>query len=117
MNKMLFLFSGTEKEAIFVKMDQMADDIFSSLRQKIHRIISLYEEQREKNIELQNRNSELHAKLEELELKLSGAEKKVENLKLAKVLSSFPDDDIHDTKMQINRIVREIDKCIALLNR
>jgi hypothetical protein len=24
---------------------------------------------------------------------------------------------VHETKIQVNRIVREIDKCIALLNR
>jgi hypothetical protein len=33
------------------------------------------------------------------------------------VLSSVPGEDVHETKIQVNRIVREIDKCIALLNR
>jgi hypothetical protein len=52
-----------------------------------------------------------------LESKLADLEKKHENLKMAKVLSSVPGEDVHETKIQVNRIVREIDKCIALLNR
>ena len=52
-----------------------------------------------------------------LENKLDELEKKYENLKIAKVLSSVPGEDVHETKLQVNRIVREIDKCIALLNR
>jgi hypothetical protein len=37
-------------------------------------------------------------------------------LKLAKAIA-LTDDTSHDAKIKVNRIVREIDKCIALLNR
>ncbi len=98
-------------------MDRKHDEIFSSLRQKIKTIISMYEEQKVSNSDLQNKNKELNDKLQELENKLKEAERDFENLKMAKVLSNVSDHDIHDTKLQVNRIVREIDKCIALLNR
>ena len=42
--------------------------------------------------------------------------KKQEELKFAKSLLGA-DDDSHEAKLKINRIVREIDKCIALLNK
>ena len=77
----------------------------------------MFEEQKSTNLMLENKNNELNEKIKELESMLKKAEYKHENLKMAKVLSSLSDEDIHDTKLQVNRIVREIDKCIALLNR
>jgi hypothetical protein len=98
-------------------MDAKHDEIFSVLRQRIKSIILLYEAQKKKNHELQNKNLELGEQIKTLENKLEDLDKKYENLKVAKVLSSVPGEGVHDTKLQVNRIVREIDKCIALLNR
>jgi hypothetical protein len=98
-------------------MDAKHDEIFSGLRQRIKTIISLYEAQKRKNLELQNKNMELGERIKVLENKFEDLDKKYENLKMAKVLSSLPGEGVHDTKLQVNRIVREIDKCIALLNR
>jgi len=98
-------------------MEATHDDILSSLRQRIKSIISLYEDQKSKNLALLNKNKELGDRIEHLENKLEDLDKKYEHLKIAKVLSSVPGDDVHATKLQVNRIVREIDKCIALLNR
>jgi len=98
-------------------MDIRHDEIFSSLRQRIRSIISLYEEQKANVSELQKKNTDLQLQVTALENKLDDLDKKYENLKIAKVLSSVPGEDVHETKVQVNRIVREIDKCIALLNR
>jgi predicted nuclease with TOPRIM domain len=98
-------------------MDTKQDEIISSLRQKIKTVISLYEEEKNKAKSMKNKNDELTEKVKILEYKLENLDKKYENLKIAKVLSTVPGEDVHDTKLQVNRIVREIDKCIALLNR
>ncbi|MBN2481369.1 MAG: hypothetical protein JXB19_06500 [Bacteroidales bacterium] len=98
-------------------MDRKFDEIFSSLRHKIKTIVSMYEEQKNANLELQTENRNLNEKLAELENNLEETEKNFDNFKMAKVLSTVSEGDIHDTKLQVNRIVREIDKCIALLNR
>lgn len=37
------------------------------------------------------------------------------NLKQVKIISSN-DNDVKDTKLRLSRLVREVDKCIALLN-
>lgn len=42
--------------------------------------------------------------------------KKYESLKLAKVIASSSTES-HDAKIKLNRIVREVDKCISLLNK
>jgi hypothetical protein len=99
------------------KMDARYDEIFSSLRQRIMLLISMYEGQKLKVGDLQKKNTDLQNQVVLLESKLIDLEKKHENLKIAKVLSSVPGEDVHETKIQVNRIVREIDKCIALLNR
>jgi len=77
----------------------------------------MYEDQKSKVNDLEKKNLQLRQQAVELEDKLNELDKKYENLKIAKVLSSVPGEDVHDTKLQVNRIVREIDKCIALLNR
>ena len=98
-------------------MDSKIDEIFSSLRQRIKSVIGLYEDQKSRNNELLKKNEELNERISLLENKLEDLDKKYENLKIAKVLSSVPGEEVHTTKLQVNRIVREIDKCIALLNR
>jgi len=80
-------------------------------------LISLHEAQKSKAVEYQKKSIELQNQVHMLESKLADLERKHENLKIAKVLSSVPGEDVHETKIQVNRIVREIDKCIALLNR
>ncbi|HEY5511626.1 MAG TPA: hypothetical protein VIK10_11425 [Prolixibacteraceae bacterium] len=42
--------------------------------------------------------------------------KKIEDLKFAKSLAGGSEDS-HEAKIKINRLVREIDKCISLLNK
>ena len=51
-----------------------------------------------------------------LTLKNSELIKKEEDLKFAKSLLGAIEDS-HEAKIKINRLVREIDKCIALLNK
>ena len=71
---------------------------------------------------LKDENKQLLDQLKTLQTELDGVRqenemlvKKMENLKLAKVFSAS-DDDKQDAKQKINKIVREIDKCIAQLN-
>ncbi len=98
-------------------MDLRSDEMLSGLKEKIKTIISLYEDEKNRNNVLREKNLELTGRIGDLENKLGELDKKYENLKIAKVLSSVPGEDVHETKLQVNRIVREIDKCIALLNR
>jgi archaellum component FlaC len=98
-------------------MDSKSDEILGSLKQRIKSVVSLYEDQKSKNIALRDKNLELTERIATLDNKLDELDKKYENLKIAKVLSSVPGEDVHETKLQVNKIVREIDKCIALLNR
>ena len=48
--------------------------------------------------------------------RLNDLEEKYNKLKISKALI-VSSNDVHDAKLKVNRMVREIDKCIALLNR
>jgi peptidoglycan hydrolase CwlO-like protein len=97
-------------------MESKNDEIINRLRNNLKSIISMYEEQKEKNREFVTKIKELTHKITNLENKIKDNDSKFNNLKLAKSMAST-DESSHDAKIKVNRIVREIDKCIALLNR
>jgi len=68
------------------------------------------------NFELQQQVDELTGRLRVKNQEMEVLESKFQSLKLTKTLTSSPE-DIRNVKFQVNRMVREIDKCIALLNR
>ena len=71
---------------------------------------------------LKGENSELKFQIEELKQsqdKLEEANKiikvKYDNLKMARIIS-VKQDDLKSAKNRLSKLVREVDKCIALLN-
>jgi hypothetical protein len=50
------------------------------------------------------------------DLEIEDLSSKYQTLRLAKTIAPSPDDG-KNAKLQINKMVREIDKCIALLNK
>jgi predicted nuclease with TOPRIM domain len=90
--------------------------IIEELNSRLLRILSKLESEREEKQFLKNNNIELQNKLEIQQTQISELEIKYSNLKIAKSLLA-DNEDSHDAKIRVNRIVREIDKCIALLNR
>jgi hypothetical protein len=70
-------------------------------------------------IVIKNLNEEikkLRKELEQKEQESKQLENKYESLKLAKIIATSSTDS-HDAKIKLNRIVREIDRCISLLNK
>ena len=98
-------------------MDSSKEDLINTLTGKIKAIIELYEKQKKISKTLENNNKELQEKLILLDNNLRDVEEKYENLRLAKALVSSENEGAHDAKIKVNRIVRDIDKCIALLNQ
>lgn len=97
-------------------MERTYEEIIGLLREKIEKLINLYEQAKADNVELNSKNETLLKKLEEKEQEIESVQIKYENLRLAKTVSASSEDS-HEAKIKINRIVREIDKCIALLNK
>ena len=86
------------------------------LESKIDLLVSHYRGLKSEIRLLQDEKDRLLYQLEESTKSFNDLEKSYENLKLTKSLIS-PNGDTTETKKKINQIVREIDKCIALLNQ
>jgi len=88
--------------------------IISSLENKIKKIVDLQNYSSAENNSLRNENYQLNKIVEEQKIKIKKLEEKVEVLKIAKSVDEG--ENVFQTKLKINELVREIDKCIALLN-
>ncbi len=75
----------------------------------------LYEERGREIARLQKILFEREEKIKQMELSSKKLEAMYTDLKTARTLSLY-DKDIKDTKQKLSGLVREIDKCIALLN-
>jgi len=91
-------------------------DLVVKLEEKIEQLIQRYRTEKEKNSILTTEVETLTGKLEEVANDHSDLKRKFDKLKMAKTLE-VSSEDVHDTKLRINQLVREIDKCISLLNR
>ena len=90
--------------------------ILEGIRQKIQSAKVRLKEQEDENIRLKTQNEDLQRSVRQKQSIIDELEQK--NQKLALVKGIMADgENTQDARVQINRIVREIDKCIALLNR
>jgi hypothetical protein len=96
----------TERETVLLR----------EFKGKLDKLVNLHlKMKREKQLLLEEQ-AELKEQIRLLKSKNEELIKKQEDQKFAKSLLGV-DEDPHEAKLKINRIVREIDKCIALLNK
>ncbi|MFO7923807.1 MAG: hypothetical protein R6U58_08970 [Bacteroidales bacterium] len=96
-------------------MDSNQDQLVINLKEKIETIVSMLERSEDERHRLHKEKMQL---TEQVKLKTTAfeeLERKYETLKLAKAILEASGNS-HEAKIKVNRIVREIDKCIALLN-
>ncbi len=91
-------------------------DTFEQLQLRIRQVVELYQKEKTENGQLKKKSIELEDKLKFDDNRLNDLEDKYNKLKISKALIASSE-DVHDAKLKVNRMVREIDKCIALLNR
>ena len=90
--------------------------IVDSLELKIKQLISLYGKTKQEKQQAVNEGEKLKKTLAEQQEIINSLEEKIKLIKMSKVVSSSNEDN-KKTKQKINEYVREIDKCIALLNK
>ena len=97
----------------------MAEDytiLVDNLEDKISKVVDRYKTLKGRVNVLLAENEKLNGDLRAAKDKSSKLEEKYNTLKISKTLE-LADGDVNATKHKINELVREIDKCIALLNR
>jgi regulator of replication initiation timing len=97
-------------------MNKNYDDIIATLRNNFKRIITLYEKKKEENLILKTENEDLKKQLSDYIKQNNNLKHKENNTNLASAFIEASGSN-HNAKIQVNRIVREVDKCIALLNK
>jgi len=86
------------------------------LNKRVEELIKRYGDLKIKINELKNENEVLKLKLQSDKEKIRELETKYERLKLSGALLGGGENAI-EAKRKINELVREIDRCVALLNR
>ena len=86
------------------------------LQNKLERLISKYQEVKSDNLQLKEKLLSLQKQFEKQEQSISELKDKNKILKLSASLHG-EEQDTQAEKKRINELVREIDKCIALLNK
>ena len=75
----------------------------------------LFDELKQENADLKLLLTQKDKELKQLDLSRKELEARYTDLKMARTISLY-DKDIKDTKQRLSSLVREVDKCIALLN-
>ncbi len=75
----------------------------------------LYKELKKENTTLKQLLSEKEEEIARMADSQKELEARYTNLKMARMIS-INDNELRDTKQRLSKLVREVDKCIALLN-
>jgi len=97
-------------------MSDQGSEELALLNKKLEELLDRYNSLRTKNKELKNENELLQRNLQEREEKIKQLEIKYERVKLSGALLGEGENAV-EAKKKINELVREIDICVALLNR
>ena len=88
--------------------------LVSGIEYKLRKLIEQHQSTRSENTRLINEIQDLNAVINDQKLTIKQLEEKNKLLKLAKTLETKEGNV--EAKLKINELVREIDKCIGLLN-
>ena len=98
-----------------VVMTEEEEKLLNSFETQLRHLIYLHDELKRENAELKKlleneklKNEKVQAQYDELEVSYT-------NLKTATAIS-LNGSDVKETKLRLSKLVREVDKCIALLN-
>jgi len=92
------------------------EQILGLLQVKVAQLLSRFNELRKENAELRVRLEEKARLAERLQAELNTKCSEYDSLKAAKVLS-VSDTDIEQTKDRLARMIRDVNKCIAVLKQ
>jgi hypothetical protein len=96
----------TERETLLLR----------EFKEKLDRLIGLHQKMKAEHQLHIEEEKRLNEQINMLMISNQDLNKKIEDMKFAKSLVGG-NEDSHEAKIKINRLVREIDKCISLLNK
>ncbi len=88
--------------------------VLDGIENKVKKLVFNNQHLKEENKKISEQKSELEHQMSALKVKIVELEDNINTLKITKVLSG---EDTLQARLQINELLREIDKCYSLLNR
>ena len=90
--------------------------IINNIELKVGKLIAKYDQLNAEKLDLQRNNNILNVRLQEKESQIVALQDKVKLMNISKSVDSSKE-EVKSTRLKINEYVREIDKCIGLLNK
>jgi hypothetical protein len=90
--------------------------IASSLESKIEKLVDLHHRTKKELSALKTENTHLNQTVDQQKKAIKDLEEKGKVLRLSKSLSTT-NENTTELKLKINELIREVDKCISLLNK
>mgnify|MGYP001348007817 CR=1 FL=1 len=92
-------------------------DLVVNIESKVNKIISLYNSLKKEKEEILEENKILKSEVEDRDKDIKRLDEKIKLLRITKSVSTQDVEKNKESRQKINEYVREIDKCIALLNK
>jgi hypothetical protein len=91
-------------------------NIVNKIEVKLGKLIANYQQVKQEKLILQQENEDFFASLKLKEIEILNLQEKVKLMNISKSVDASKQ-EVKETRLKINEYVREIDKCIALLNK
>lgn len=91
--------------------------IVVNIEYKVNKIISLYHSLKKEKEEILEENINLKSQILERDKNIKSLEEKIKLLRITRSVGVNDIEKNKESRQKINEYVREIDKCIALLNK
>ena len=88
--------------------------MLENIKHKIEQLIAAYEKEKMERIRLQEALHQSQKQNETYKLQITELEREIDNLKLTKAFMADGTDNVQAIK-KIDRLMKEIDKCISLM--
>ena len=87
--------------------------MISDLRSKIERLISLYEREKQRGDELASQLEASRAEIADKKQQITELKSQIDHYKLAGAFTGT--EDVQASRERLNKLIRDIDRCIKLL--
>jgi len=91
--------------------------MLEDIKKNIEKLVALYENEKQARIALTEELEKAKSDIETYRQQIYDLERQVDNLKLTEAFTIPSDGDTSVAKERIDKLIREIDKCISLLEK
>lgn len=92
-------------------------NLVENIERRVSKLIKLYQSVQKEKEDILTENNKLKSDLSDKDESIKNLEEKIKLLRITKSVSTQDNKRNKESRQKINEYVREIDKCIALLNK